>query len=31
MKEEIKKILAEIVEKLKSEYKPLKIILFEHD
>jgi len=28
MKEEIKKILSEIVEKLKSEYKPLKIILF---
>jgi predicted nucleotidyltransferase len=28
MKEEVKKMLAEIVEKLKSEYKPLKIILF---
>jgi len=31
MKEEVKKILSEIVEKLKREYKPLKIILFEHD
>lgn len=28
MKEEVKAILSEIVEKLKSEYKPLKIILF---
>lgn len=28
MKEEVKVILSEIVEKLKSEYKPLKIILF---
>ena len=28
MKEEVKNILSEIVEKLKSEYKPLKIILF---
>lgn len=28
MKEEVKTILSEIVEKLKSEYKPLKIILF---
>ncbi|ODS34973.1 MAG: hypothetical protein A7316_10920 [Candidatus Altiarchaeales archaeon WOR_SM1_86-2] len=28
MKDEIKTILSEIVEKLKSEYKPLKIILF---
>lgn len=28
MKEEIKTILSEIVEKLKSEYNPLKIILF---
>ncbi len=28
MKREIKAILSEIVEKLKSEYKPLKIILF---
>lgn len=28
MEEEVKTILAEIVEKLKREYKPLKIILF---
>ena len=28
MEEEVKNILSEIVEKLKSEYKPLKIILF---
>jgi predicted nucleotidyltransferase len=28
MKEEVENILSEIVEKLKSEYKPLKIILF---
>lgn len=28
MKEEVKKILSEIVGKLKSEYKPLKVILF---
>jgi len=28
MKEEVKTILSEIVEKLESEYKPLKIILF---
>ena len=28
MKREIKKILSEIVEKIKTEYKPLKIILF---
>jgi len=28
MKREIKPILSDIVEKIKSEYKPLKIILF---
>ncbi|HID19879.1 MAG TPA: nucleotidyltransferase domain-containing protein [Methanophagales archaeon] len=28
MKEEVKRILSEVVEKLKSEYKPLRIILF---
>ncbi len=28
MKEEVKTILSEVVEKLKNEYKPLKIILF---
>jgi len=28
MREEVKKVLSEIVEKLKSEYKPLMIILF---
>jgi predicted nucleotidyltransferase len=28
MEEEVKNILSEIVEKLKREYKPLKIILF---
>jgi predicted nucleotidyltransferase len=28
MKEEVKTILSEIVEKLKKEYKPMKIILF---
>jgi predicted nucleotidyltransferase len=28
MKEEVKTILTEVVEKLKSEYKPLRIILF---
>ena len=28
MREEVKAILSEIVERLKSEYKPLKIILF---
>lgn len=28
MKKEIKKILSEVVEKIKIEYKPLKIILF---
>lgn len=28
MKEEVKTILSEIVEKLRNEYKPLKIILF---
>jgi hypothetical protein len=28
MKEEIKTILSEVVEKLKSKYKPLKVILF---
>ncbi len=31
MKEEVKNILSEILEKLKREDKPLKIILFEHD
>jgi len=28
MKEEVKTILSEIVEQLKREYKPLKVILF---
>ena len=28
MKEEVKKLLSEVVEKLKGEYKPLRIILF---